>query len=65
MVKMEAPRGQGAAASETIYAGKLERPEDKPNSRRNQRFSYYDHPVAAKLIAISIARCGGTWRVPS
>jgi len=64
MQKMEAPRGLGAAASEAVYA-EQERPEDKPNPRRNQPFSYYDHPLAAKLIAISIARCGGTWRAPS
>jgi hypothetical protein len=33
--------------------------------RRRTRFNYHDHPLAAKLIAISIARCGGTWRLPS
>jgi hypothetical protein len=65
MLKMEAPHGRGAAASEAVHAGKQERPEDKPNEGRNQRFSYRDHPLAALLIATAIAQAGGMWRLPS
>ena len=66
MRKMEAPRCRGAAASGTVYAGKLERPDDTPKPRRLQRSPYRRRDgresVCGYLVRRAILKAGGLVR---
>jgi hypothetical protein len=63
MPKMEAPALETRAASGSVYAGKLDKPEDTTNRSKIQRPSLYRrHPGCALLVKRTILRCGGAVR---